>query len=124
MAITNKDVEKLKEVFATKEDLKSFATKEDLKSFATKEDLKAFATKEGLKVFATKDELTTSINGLRTELIEKIDDSAKEVKREILGGLDKVMGELAKIRDEQTCARGKDREQDHRLDKLEAKVGV
>jgi len=30
MAITNKDVEKLKEVFATKEDLNRFATKEDL----------------------------------------------------------------------------------------------
>lgn len=30
--ITNKDVEKLKETFATKEDLKQFATKEDLKT--------------------------------------------------------------------------------------------
>lgn len=30
MAITNKDVEKLKEVFATKDDLNRFATKGDL----------------------------------------------------------------------------------------------
>ena len=39
MAITNKDVEKLKEVFAAKEDLRRFATKDDLDKFATKDDL-------------------------------------------------------------------------------------
>lgn len=33
-------IERMFDIFATKEDLKSFATKEDLKSFATKEDLK------------------------------------------------------------------------------------
>ncbi len=41
--ITNKDIEKLKDVFATKEDLKNFATKEDLANevskLSTKEDL-------------------------------------------------------------------------------------
>ena len=42
MAITNKDIDKLKEVFATKEDLNRFATKEDLKGFATNENLKSF----------------------------------------------------------------------------------
>jgi hypothetical protein len=31
MAITNKDIDKLKEVFATKEDLTRFATKEEAK---------------------------------------------------------------------------------------------
>jgi hypothetical protein len=31
--ITDKDVEKLKETFATKEDLKQFATKEEMKNF-------------------------------------------------------------------------------------------
>jgi hypothetical protein len=30
MAITNKDIEKMKEVFATKQDLEKFATKHDL----------------------------------------------------------------------------------------------
>lgn len=39
MAIDKKDIKKLSEVFATKEDLKAFATKEDLKAFATKKDL-------------------------------------------------------------------------------------
>jgi len=42
MAITNKDIQKLKEVFATKEDLEKlktvFATKEDLKQFETREE--------------------------------------------------------------------------------------
>jgi hypothetical protein len=42
MAITNKDIEKMKEVFATKEDLAKlkdvFATKEDLERFETKAD--------------------------------------------------------------------------------------
>lgn len=37
--ITDSDIEKLKTVFATKEDLKDFATKADLKEFATKKDL-------------------------------------------------------------------------------------
>lgn len=104
MAITDKDVIKLKGVFATKEDLNRFATKDDISRFAT------------------KDELKNSIDGLRTELSGKIDESAKEVKMGILGGLDKVMDELAKSRDEQTCARGKDREQDLRLDGLEIRM--
>jgi hypothetical protein len=55
--ITDADVEKLKDTFATKDDLKAFATKDDLKAFATKDDLKAFATKDDLKAFATKDDL-------------------------------------------------------------------
>ena len=54
--ITDKDIKKLKEAFATKDDLKSFATKDDLRSFATKDDLKSFATKDDLKSFATKDD--------------------------------------------------------------------
>ncbi|OGC11795.1 hypothetical protein A3K48_04815 [candidate division WOR-1 bacterium RIFOXYA12_FULL_52_29] len=64
MTITNKDVEKLKEVFATKDD-----------------------------------------------------------HREIMTTLDKVMDELVKAREDRMLAIGKDREQDRRLDRLEAKVG-
>jgi len=71
--ITDKDIEKLKKVFATKDDLigmeerfdKKFATKDDLKkelkAYATKDDLKkelsAYATKDDLKVYATKNDL-------------------------------------------------------------------
>lgn len=47
--ITNRDIKKLKAVFATKEDLKEFATKKDLKQFATKDDLKNFVTKDYLE---------------------------------------------------------------------------
>jgi len=36
MAITDKDISKLKEVFATKEDLNKFATKEELKDLNNK----------------------------------------------------------------------------------------
>lgn len=63
--LTKNDIELLKKVFATKEDLQKFATKEDLKQFATKEDLNRFATKNDLlkmearfnQKFATKDDL-------------------------------------------------------------------
>lgn len=77
MAITNKDVDKLKEVFATKDDLRRFATKDDL----------------------------------------------GELKRDVLGGLDKVMDELVKAREDRALAIGKDREQDRRLDAIELRVG-
>lgn len=84
MAITDKDVKKLSEVFATKEDLNKFATK----------------------------------------------DGLSDLKKEILGGLDKISGELEKMREDRVFAQGKDREQDRRLDglegrmqKVEAKIG-
>ena len=57
MVITDKDINKMKAVFAAKEDLVKFATKEDLVKFATKEDLVKFATKEDLVRFATKEDL-------------------------------------------------------------------
>lgn len=38
--LDEKDIKKLKEILATKEDLKDFATKDDLKNFATKDDFK------------------------------------------------------------------------------------
>ncbi len=94
MAITNKDVDKLKEVFETKEDLKRFATKDDLNKFATKDDLKRFATRDDL------------------------DAKFKEV----LAGQDQIMKELEKARQDRTLALGKDREQDRRLGDLEGKV--
>jgi hypothetical protein len=51
------EIKQLKEIFATKSDLKPFATKDDFKNFATKTDLKNFATKTDLKNFATKNDL-------------------------------------------------------------------
>ena len=93
MAITDKDVTKLKEVFATKEDLKRFATKEYLKRFATKDDLQQFATK----------------------------DELREFRGEVVTRLDRVMSELEKSREDRVFAKAKDDEQDKRLDKLEAR---
>lgn len=73
--ITDKDIQKLKSVFATKDDLGKFATKDDLKKFATKDDLKKFATKDDLvafegridKKFATKDDLKKAVKPLVTK---------------------------------------------------------
>ncbi|MBI5699248.1 hypothetical protein HZC35_02920 [Candidatus Saganbacteria bacterium] len=87
MAITDKDIEKLKGTFATKKDLDGFATKKDLDRFATKEDLAEF-------------------------------------KGAVITRLDRVMGELEKAREDRVLAKAKDDEQDGRLDRLEAKVGV
>ena len=80
--LTDKDIQKLKTVFATKDDFKGFATKDDLKDFATKDDLKGFATKDDLKGFATKDDfeyLKVKVSNIESivikldEKIEKID---------------------------------------------------
>jgi hypothetical protein len=84
MAISDKDIEKMKGHFATKDDLQKFATKDDLKQF----------------------------------------------KDEVLGGLDEVMGELEKVREDRVFAKADDDRQNLRLDglegrmqKVEAKVG-
>ena len=94
MAITDKDIKKLSEVFATKKEIERFATKDDLAKFATKEDLAGFATKDDLA-------------GL---------------KKEIMDSQDKIIKELESARQDRTLAIGKDREQDRRLDSLEGRV--
>jgi len=70
--ITDADINKLKTVFATKEDLKGFATKDDLKRFATKEDLQRFATKEDLKGFATKEDVQEIVNESTLGIVEGV----------------------------------------------------
>jgi len=82
MALTQKDIKNLAEIFATKDDLKSFATKDDLKSFATKDDLKRFATKDDLERFVTKEEFNQRFD----ELIGHIDwltKAFKDMKEEL-----------------------------------------
>jgi hypothetical protein len=39
--ITDRDIKKMKTVFATKDDLKRFATKDDFNQFVTKKDLRS-----------------------------------------------------------------------------------
>jgi len=64
--ITDTDIKKLKQVFATKDDLKKCATKDDLKKFATKDDLKKYATRDDLIDF--KDEILHELQGIRTDM--------------------------------------------------------
>jgi hypothetical protein len=106
--LTPADIEALKGIFATKEDLKSFAMKEDLTNLVTKADAKNFATKNDLKetgkeiiqlIFeyidkrcATKDELA--------ELRQQI--SHLPTKEDFYSYMDKLMGEVQTLRDEQT----------------------
>ena len=81
MALTQTDITKLSKIFATKEDLRKalapYATKQDLRKA-----LAPYATKEDLEKYLTVDEF-------------------RQFKDDVLTGLDKVMGELKKIREEQ-----------------------
>jgi len=104
--ITDKDIEKLKKVFATKDDLigmekrfdKKFATKDDLKRFATKKDLKkelsAYATKDDLKKLATKDDLKAYAT--REDLKKEL--SAYATKNDLLRLKGDLLGEMSKLR--------------------------
>lgn len=98
MAITDKDVEKLKKTFATKDDLKNFVTKDDLK-----QELSGFVTKVDLM-------------GVRKDM--------KSLEDKMMTRFDKVIGELEKAREDRIFAKAKDDEQDKRLDRLEVKVGI
>ena len=60
MAITDKDIKKLKTIFATKDDLKRFATKDDL------EDI--------------KEEIRQEFQFWRSEFYDRIDPILKEVQ--------------------------------------------
>src|SRR3990167_4254806 len=72
------DIDLLRGIFATKDDLKGFATKDDLKGFATKDDLKNFATKDDLKAFATKRDLVAMEKRLDEKVASKHDLVAME----------------------------------------------
>ncbi|QXJ34035.1 PD-(D/E)XK nuclease family protein [Saccharolobus shibatae] len=74
---TKQELEEIKNVMATKEDLKGMATKEDLKTMATKEDLKGMATKEDLKTMATKEDL----KGMATKEDLKTMATKEDLKR-------------------------------------------
>ena len=81
--ITDTDIQKLKQVFVTKEDLKHFATKKDLERFATKDDITDI--KKELSNYATKDDLkeTTSIlvhqMTMVIEVVGKLSDKIDDI---------------------------------------------
>jgi len=124
MAITNKDVDKLKEAFATKEDLNRFATKEDLNRFATKEDMDA----RFKEVQSVLNKQAAAILNQTNKLLEhdgKFDEMNEKIDRKfdlVLTGQDKIIKELEKAREDRTLAIGKDKEQDRRIESLEGKV--
>jgi hypothetical protein len=66
--LTKSDIQQLKNVFATKQDLEEFATKKDLEEFATKKYLEKFATKKDLEKFVTKNEFFAAFDALMHEL--------------------------------------------------------
>ena len=87
MALTQTDITKLTKILITKEDLRKalapYATKQDLRKA-----LAPYATKEDLEKYLTVDEF-------------------RQFKDDVLTGLDKVMGELKKIREEQVFMHNK-----------------
>ncbi|KAF0134081.1 MAG: hypothetical protein FD145_935 [Candidatus Saganbacteria bacterium] len=96
--ITEKDIIKMKTIFATKADLEKFATKKDLESF-------------GLK-----------IDGRFHEIDRKFDKIDVRFDK-ITTMLDKVMGELEKAREDRIFAKAKDDEQDQKICIIESRVG-
>ncbi|OGB87265.1 hypothetical protein A3H38_03210 [candidate division WOR-1 bacterium RIFCSPLOWO2_02_FULL_46_20] len=67
MAITNKDIEKLSEIFATKDDLKRFATKDDLKRFSTKDDLADLKSEIKDDILTSQDKIMKRLDDIVTE---------------------------------------------------------
>ncbi len=84
--LVKKDIEKLKETFATKEDLKQFATKEDLKQFATKKELKKSAEEVKRHFDVVAEDIKNSIAFLaeqvstKNDKIDKIDEYEEKIE--------------------------------------------
>jgi hypothetical protein len=117
MALTNKDIEKLKTIFATKEDLFGFATKEDLARFATKEDLSRFATKEDLARFVTKAEFAE----LKAN-VQDLNTGFQVLNNRMLINFDAVFKELQSIRQELVSFLGLYRRHDEQLINHEGRI--
>lgn len=96
--ITNADIEKLKQVFPTKEDLRRYVTKDDLKSelkrFVTKNDLK-----NELKSFATKDDLKSELKKYATKEDLK-NHPTHDWMQNIINQLIKTMAEMFEAQNE------------------------
>lgn len=99
----------MKRVFPTRKELTKFTTREDLHK-----ELQKFPTREELhKVIAVE------IDAVEERLNEKI--SLLPTKEEFFGRMDKLSGEIEKVRQEQTLHAGDHQRIDHRLSRLEKK---
>ncbi|MFH1577380.1 MAG: hypothetical protein ABID35_07535 [Candidatus Margulisiibacteriota bacterium] len=103
---------------------KDYATKSDIQNLTKHLDIRF---DEQDKRF---DKVENSLNAQASKLLEhdkkfdQLDAKMDDKFGQVLGGLDKVMGELEKARDDRVLAKAKDAEQDRRLDRVEAVVGI
>lgn len=108
--ITDQDIEKLKQVFATKEDINRFATIDDLDRFATKEDLDRFATKDDLieiktemrtmekrirHDMATKDDLYSMETRIRRDMATDIEQALEKQTTSLMTGINDILNLIA-----------------------------
>ena len=70
--ITDADIKKLKQVFATKDDLKSMEARQD-KKYATKDDLKSMEARQDKK-YATRDDLKRSLDDTKKDIVKELTD--------------------------------------------------
>jgi len=106
-SILNKlDIDKLKKIFATKQDLKKFATKQDIKDLRQelRQELTLYATKFDLQEL--KEELKEEIKNLPT-------------KDEFFSWMDKISGELKNMRETYDLSAPKISDHEKRISKLE-----
>jgi tetrahydromethanopterin S-methyltransferase subunit G len=54
---------------------------------------------------------------------DRVEQKIDSLRGEVMTGMDRIVGELEKVREDRAFALAKDREQSRRLDTLEAKVG-
>ena len=125
--ITNKDIEKMKKVFATKDDLKNFATKNDIKGI--NQEMNRFATKEDIKKELQKYATKENFKDLNKDLIRKIDQVRKDLNEKsdkiiltLAEDIGDVIGEVREIKDELKGTRVALGDQENRLQKVERKV--
>lgn len=91
--LTTTDIKKLKEVFATKSDIKNSATKSDLKNFATKDDLKNLDLKMDKKI----DILSHDIMDLFKVTNERIDKLATNMNEKFELVLDELKNNKSQL---------------------------
>ncbi len=109
--ITDKDIQKLKSVFATKNDLTRFATKEDL------EKLEIRTGESFIEVKNKIDNLENRFDGLESQF--------KDLKNEVISMEDHIIKELKSIQLDQQVSLSHRREiADHetRITKIERKL--
>lgn len=93
--ITDNDIEKLKKVFATKDDLASMEKRQDTK-YATKDDLKSFATKDDLKSYPTKGDLTKAFEENNKIILKGVAEYLESAIIRILNDHEKRIDRLEK----------------------------